>query len=212
MVVHRNEIHNANTEKLQRIYQKDPPSKSSIFQWKKNFLETGSISGEKRSGSPCTSDFDVEHVRETFLHNPRRSVRSAARELDMPISTVYKVIKKILRLCAYKVQIIQILEPDDRPRRMAFATDMLRRIEDDAEFLKCIMFSDEASFHLSAIVNRHNVCIWGSVNPHEYREAQRDSPKSRYLRNRAESRKPKRFEDYIMVDKIFVADSEEPSS
>ncbi|KFM59228.1 hypothetical protein X975_23270, partial [Stegodyphus mimosarum] len=60
---------------------------------------------------------------------------------------------------------------------MASATDMLRRIDDDAEFLKRIMFSDEASFHLSGIVNRHNVRIWGSENPHEYREAQRDSRK-----------------------------------
>ncbi|XP_035232211.1 uncharacterized protein LOC118204000, partial [Stegodyphus dumicola] len=128
-----------------RIYQKDPPSKSSILRWKKNFLETGSIANKKRSECPCTRDFDVERVRETFLHNPRRSVRSAARELDMPISTVYMVIKKKLRLHAYKVQIVQVLEPDNRPRRM----DMLRRIEDDAEFLKRIMFSDEASFHLS---------------------------------------------------------------
>ncbi|KFM71471.1 hypothetical protein X975_17910, partial [Stegodyphus mimosarum] len=64
-----------------------------------------------------------------------------------------------------------------RPRKMAFTTDMLRRIENNAEFLKRIMFSDEASFHLSGIVHCHNVRIWGSENPHEYREAQRDSSK-----------------------------------
>ncbi|KFM65773.1 hypothetical protein X975_25152, partial [Stegodyphus mimosarum] len=73
--------------------------------------------------------------------------------------------------------IVQVLETDDRSRRMAFAKDMLRWIEDDPEFLKLIMFSDESSFHLSGIVNRHNVRIWGSENPHEYREAQRDSTK-----------------------------------
>ncbi|KFM62863.1 hypothetical protein X975_02641, partial [Stegodyphus mimosarum] len=39
------------------------------------------------------------------------------------------------------------------------------------------MFSDEASFYLSGIVNRHNVRIWGSENLYEYREAQRVSPK-----------------------------------
>ncbi|KFM64619.1 hypothetical protein X975_07091, partial [Stegodyphus mimosarum] len=55
---------------------------------------------------------------------------------------------------------------------MGFATDMLRRIEDDAELLKGIMFSDEASFHLSVIANCHNVHVWGFENPHEYREAQ----------------------------------------
>ncbi|KFM65698.1 Transposable element Tcb2 transposase, partial [Stegodyphus mimosarum] len=64
-----------------------------------------------------------------------------------------------------------------RPRRMAFAKDMLRRIEDDVEFLKRIMFPGEASFHFSGIVNRRNVRIWGSENPHEYRQAQMDSPK-----------------------------------
>nr|XP_042899733.1 basic form of pathogenesis-related protein 1 [Parasteatoda tepidariorum] len=31
---------------------------------------------------------------------------------------------------------------------------------------------------VSDIVNRHNVRIWGSENPHEYRERQRDSPKT----------------------------------
>ena len=77
----------------------------------------------------------------------------------MPISTVYKVIKKKLRLHAYKNQIVQVLKLDDRLRRMAFATDMLRRIEDNADFLKRIMFSDEASFYVSSIVNCYNVCI-----------------------------------------------------
>ena len=88
-----------------------------------------------------------------------------ASELDMPISMVYKVIKKKLRLHAYKVQFVQVLKPDDRPRRMAIATDMLRRIEDDADFLKRIKFSDEASFHVSGIVKCHNNYIWGFETP-----------------------------------------------
>ncbi|GBN21210.1 hypothetical protein AVEN_191532-1 [Araneus ventricosus] len=54
---------------------------------------------------------------------------------------------------------------------------MLRRIDDDAEFLNRIMFSDETNFHLSGIVNSHNVLIWGSENTNEYLEIQRDSPK-----------------------------------
>ncbi|GBM88536.1 hypothetical protein AVEN_40713-1 [Araneus ventricosus] len=116
-------------------------------------------------------------VSETFLHSPRRSVRSVARELDMPVSTVHKVLRKILRLYAYEVRIVRALEPDDRSRRAYFATDMLRRIDDDSEFLNRIMFSDEACFSLFGIINRHNVRIWGSENPHKYREVQRHSPK-----------------------------------
>ncbi|GBO27629.1 hypothetical protein AVEN_133942-1 [Araneus ventricosus] len=148
------------TRNYRRVYQKDPPSRNSILRWKKKFLETGGVLNTKSPGRVCTSDVDVERVSEAFLHSPRRSVRSAARKLDLPVSTVHKVLGRISRLYAYKVQIVQALEPDDRHRRMDFATDMLRRIDDDAEFLNRIMFSYEACFYYSGIVNHHNVLIW----------------------------------------------------
>jgi hypothetical protein len=40
-----------------------------------------------------------------------------------------------------------------------------------------MQFGDEATFHVSGAVNRRNVRIWGSENPHVYVEYQRDSPK-----------------------------------
>jgi hypothetical protein len=39
------------------------------------------------------------------------------------------------------------------------------------------MFSDEATFNISGAVNRHNVRIWGSQQPHSVMEHVRDSPK-----------------------------------
>ncbi|GBL94432.1 hypothetical protein AVEN_12207-1 [Araneus ventricosus] len=39
------------------------------------------------------------------------------------------------------------------------------------------MFSDEAAFHLSGIVNRHITRIWGLENPHSVLEQARHSPK-----------------------------------
>ena len=54
---------------------------------------------------------------------------------------------------------------------------MLSRIEDDEDFLKKVMFTDEACFHVSGKVNRHNVRIWGSKNPHVVIEHLRNSPK-----------------------------------
>ena len=38
-------------------------------------------------------------------------------------------------------------------------------------------FSDEATFHVSGKVNKHNIRIWGSQNPCEVLERERDSPK-----------------------------------
>jgi hypothetical protein len=39
-----------------------------------------------------------------------------------------------------------------------------------------VQVSDKATFHVSGAVNRRNVRIWGSENPHAYVEHQRDSP------------------------------------
>jgi hypothetical protein len=49
-------------------------------------------------------------------------------------------------------------------------------MEDDS-FLPRLICSDEATLHLSGKVNRHNVRIWGTQNPRETVEHERDSPK-----------------------------------
>jgi hypothetical protein len=51
------------------------------------------------------------------------------------------------------------------------------RIADDETFLSKICFSDEATFHLSRKVNRHNIRRWGSENLHAVVEYVRDSLK-----------------------------------
>ena len=106
-----------------------------------------------------------------------KSIRTAARQLELPRSTVHKVLHNNLRLYAYKVQMLQALQPNDMPRRKEFAVNMLQRISEDKAFLKRVCFSDEATFHVSEKLNKHNVRIWGSENPHASRELQRDSPK-----------------------------------
>ncbi|CAH2011247.1 unnamed protein product [Acanthoscelides obtectus] len=53
---------------------------------------------------------------------------------------------------------------------------MQEEMEDD-EFANCLVFSDEATFHLSGRVNRHNIRIRGTENPHMIVQPERDSPK-----------------------------------
>ena len=40
-----------------------------------------------------------------------------------------------------------------------------------------VVFSDEATFHVTGKVNRHNTRIWGTEHPHAIQEHVRDSPK-----------------------------------
>ena len=73
--------------------------------------------------------------------------------------------------------LLQALKPKDKPRRKKFAVTMLDRLDIDPGFLKRVCFSDESTFHVSGLLNRHNLRILKSENPHDTCELERDSPK-----------------------------------
>ena len=73
-----------------------------------------------------------------------KSIRTAARQLDLPRATAHKVLHKNLKLFAYKVKMLQTLQPNDMPRQKEFAVNMLKRISEDEAFLKRVCYSDEA--------------------------------------------------------------------
>ena len=68
-----------------------------------------------RSGRPRISGEIIEHVRQAFSRSPMKSIRAAARELQLPTATVHKVLCKRLPLDAYKMQMPQALQPSDKP-------------------------------------------------------------------------------------------------
>jgi len=51
-----------------------------------------------------------------------------------------------------------------------------QQLEED-RFAEKLVFSDEVTFHLCGKVNRHNVRIWSTKNPHATMEHVRDPPK-----------------------------------
>jgi hypothetical protein len=64
----------------------------------------------------------------------------------------------------YRLQLLQALTPADHVARSNFSIEMIVAHDDD--FLRRLVFSDEATFHLSGKVNRHNFRVWGMENPH----------------------------------------------
>ena len=62
------------------------------------------------------------------------------------------------------------------PKRRDFCIALQDRLDED-KFADQLLFSYEATFHLSGKVNRHNVRIWGTENPRVIVEHVRDSPK-----------------------------------
>jgi hypothetical protein len=66
-------------------------------------------------------------------------------------------------------------ETTDKVKWYDFRCNFLRKIAYDGAIMNKAVFSDEATFHLSGRVNPHNLRIWGSENPHESFEHERDS-------------------------------------
>ena len=79
---------------------------------------------DTRSGRPKTSEENIERVRQAFQCFPMKSIRTAARQLELPHSTVHKILHKNLRLYAYKMQMLQAFQPNDMPRQKEFAVNM----------------------------------------------------------------------------------------
>jgi transposase len=69
-------------------YAKDPPSENTIRAWYKQSTETGCLCKQKSSGRPLTAEDGVERVRASFLHSPKKSTGTAAKELSMSKTTI----------------------------------------------------------------------------------------------------------------------------
>ncbi|GFU19327.1 uncharacterized protein TNCV_3032491 [Trichonephila clavipes] len=105
------------------------------------------------------------------------SVRRVAEALDLPRSTVQKIMRNILRYYPYKLQYVQELLPHDFETRHLFSLQFLARLEVDPEWPWNILWTDEAHFHLDGSVNTHNCRIWETDNPHSTLRVPLHSPK-----------------------------------
>jgi hypothetical protein len=72
---------------------------------------------------------------------------------------------------------VQAMKPEYLSVRYEFCREILSRIVNDNDLPARFIFSDEATFHINGKVNRHNVRVWGTENPHVTLEHERDSSK-----------------------------------
>jgi hypothetical protein len=77
-------------------HKKDPPTEKTIHTWYKQFTETGCLCKQKSSGRPLPAEDDVERARASFLHGPMKSTGTAAKDLSMSKTTVWRVLHKRL--------------------------------------------------------------------------------------------------------------------
>ncbi|GFU63886.1 uncharacterized protein TNCV_2313921 [Trichonephila clavipes] len=147
------------------------------------FEETGSLNIPSGRGRKPVSAEAIEKVallvEEDKASNVQASTsfRLVAEALELPRSTIQKIMRNILRYYPYKLQLVQELLPHDFETRYLFSLQFLARLEIDPEWLWNILWTDEAHFHLDGSVNTHTCRIWESDNPHSTLQVPLHSPK-----------------------------------
>jgi hypothetical protein len=147
--------------------REEPSSQPSIHAWYKPFFTDGCVCKGKSTVRPFTSAELIETIRQSFVRSPHKSVRRAGKELKVPKTTVWQVLRNHLHLRPYRLQILQQLKPTDKVKRYDFCCKFLGNPANDDTIMNKLIFSHEATFHLYGRVNRHNLRIWGSENLRE---------------------------------------------
>jgi hypothetical protein len=77
----------------------------------------------------------VARARETDTGSPKKSTTRAGLELQIPQQTVWKMLRKHLKLFPYKLQLVPSLSNNDKIVHHSFCIDMQQRSEEDAAFI-----------------------------------------------------------------------------
>jgi hypothetical protein len=163
--------------KLRAEFGKNTPTEYCIRTTFERFCETGTVEDRPRSGRPTViTEEKVNEVNDAHENHPEASVRSLAQACSLPQTTTYRIMTEYLLLKPYKVQFVQQLYEEDCQDRVEMCKTLLPMLTDQKN-KKNIFFSDEATFHLNGLVNKHNVRYWSEENPHATIETVMQSPK-----------------------------------
>lgn len=149
------------------------PSRTVIRKWHDVFKKTGSVHQAKHRR---TSKIDPKNIIDVFAEEPKQSLRRVANRTNVSYGTVQKIMKNA-KFKPYMAMIVQQLQPNDYASRVNFAESMLDKIKNSRDYVKLLLFSDEAIFHLDGGMNRHNCRHWSTENPHWKVEKALNSPK-----------------------------------
>lgn len=162
-------------EEFRRKFHKDAPTRANIRVLLNKFNRTGSVSDEQHPRKPRVDGETVERVNNAISRSPQASTRRLSRELDIPRSTVWKILRFVLKKRAYHIQVLHKLDDEDNACRQAMCMDLVEAVNND-NLLGNILFSDEARFHVCGLVNKHNCRVWASEQPNVTIEWERNTP------------------------------------
>lgn len=101
--------------------------------------------------------------------DPQISTRQIEREMGIPRSTVNRILIS-LNYHPYHIVFTQALQPHHMEMRVNFCQWALQMNQNDPNFFRYVLFSDEAKFNSDGQLNRHNCHYYSDVNPYWHRD------------------------------------------
>ncbi|GBN04205.1 hypothetical protein AVEN_116348-1 [Araneus ventricosus] len=129
-----------------------PMSQQGLRKMMAKFEATGLLSVAPGRGSKPVSVETEEAfalaVEEATMESTQGacSARAVARRTDLSLSTVYKIVRKVLLYYSYKTKHVQQLEPNDPAKRESFCLEFLTWMEVEEHRPWNILRTGEAHF------------------------------------------------------------------
>ena len=111
------------------------------------------------------SSENQERIQSLIGFNNKMSVRRLAFATDIKKSSVHRILKKHLRLRAYKPRLSQKLKEGDDKKRLDFCQKIEELIQNDELDPSEIIFSDESHIYLKGSPNKQKNRKWGISRP-----------------------------------------------
>lgn len=151
------------TEYRHRFPNRRVPHYRTFMEVHRQFRECG-LRGylfDRRVNLPADLD---EQVLDAVTADPTISVRRISRQFGIPITTVWRILKRE-GLHPYHYQKVQCLLEADHNCRIVYSTWILRQSRQNFHFYKTVLWTDEASFTRHGILNLRNLHRWERENP-----------------------------------------------
>ena len=147
---------------------------STVLRVVSKFVEHGTVQDRLKTNCGRKKTVQVPRnvgiIAQKMRQTPTMSIRRLHLGTGLRQSSVQKMLRKTLKMKAYRRPLVQALLPGDIDKRVKWAEYYLEAAERDFTYPDYILWTDEAIFHLDGHVNRHNAVIWSVQNPHAFME------------------------------------------
>ena len=139
---------------------------STVARLLNNFKEDGSVDSRYKvpHRRPVTNEDASLQVMLSTVENPLMPLSQRREHVGMSERSMRRVLVKN-KFRAYRPKFVHVLQDRDYDARLDFCFWMEGKREEDRDFFKMILFTDEATFSSNGVVSSQNCRWWADENP-----------------------------------------------